>query len=387
MCPEQQTDKQARKRESGSSVGWFCVRSRNRGLQARTHAECLEEVLSQRTRAIGTPGSDASRMSQGRPRRPSSVEDDIEDVDSWRCTDVLFLAIFSLFWAGLVIISLGAFATGDLTALEFGTDYLGNRCGQGKFADRPVVWYPRMSEDLGSQWMIMKEHPSALVMYGLCLPECPRRPAAPIADYGYAEGHTGAKAAYWPVAMRARSSEASTPRVAHWPLGLNPRSGYCLQGLVASVWRSSRPMKTPCVPSIRVVPRSTYNAINHCLPQVETNATTRSYCEFPSCDKAGEKCQRVVGVPHSVWEMSTREQFSKCSRQIDVCAPYAQTCGLRWARARASSLGRRYSLGLALGHCSRAHDSGLSDQPDQPRSMRTQIPADLRQAAKHRPHH
>jgi len=26
----------------------------------------------------------------------------------------------------------------------------------------------------------------------------------------------------------------------------------------------------------------------------------------------------VVGVPHSVWEMSTREQFSKCARQIDV---------------------------------------------------------------------
>ena len=183
-------------------------------------------------------------MSQGRLLRSSAVVDDIQDVDSWRCTDVLFLAIFSLFWAGLVIISFGAFATGDLSALQFGTDYLGNRCGQGKFADRPAVWYPRMSEDLGSQWMILHEHPSALVMYGLCLPECPRRPAAPIADYGYAEGHPGAKAAYWPVAMRARMvHKPQTQRWPHWGTGyIHARGPFvsALHGLVASA--SSRSM-------------------------------------------------------------------------------------------------------------------------------------------------
>ena len=121
-------------------------------------------------------------MSQGRLKRYSSVADDIEDVDTWRCTDVLFLAIVLLFWAGLAIISVGAFATGDLKALEFGTDYLGNRCGQGKFADCPAVWYPRMSEYLGSQWMVLKEHPRALVMYGLCLCRnalAGRRPRSP----------------------------------------------------------------------------------------------------------------------------------------------------------------------------------------------------------------
>ena len=110
------------------------------------------------------------------------------------------------------------------------------------------------------------------------------------------------------------------------------------------------------MPSTRVTSRSTYNAINHCLPQVETNTTTRSYCEFPSCDKAGETCQRVVGVPHSVWEMSTREQFSKCARQIDVCAPYAQTSSAPLGLVLCSWA--TLWSGLALGHCSGASDSG-----------------------------
>ena len=128
---------------------------------------------------------------------------DIEDIETRKCTDVLFLMLFVLLWVGMTIISLHSYATGDLTALEFGTDYLGNRCGVGRFSDRPAVWYPRMSEDLGSQWLLLQQHPTAVVMYGLCLAECPKRPMPPIVDYGWADGHPAAKAAYWPVAMSA----------------------------------------------------------------------------------------------------------------------------------------------------------------------------------------
>jgi choline transporter-like protein 2/4/5 len=190
--------------------------------------------------------------------------DDLTDVDNWKCTDVLFLFLFAVMWLGLIIIFLMSFVHGDLTALEYGTDYLGNRCGIGNFSDRPVVWYPRISEDLGSQWEYLQGHPNAAVMYGVCLAECPIRPSPPIADYGWFQGHPGAKAAYWPVAM------------------------------------------------------STFNAINHCLPEIETNASTRHFCEFPDCKSAGETCKQVVGVSGDVWEILTREQYSKCSRQVDL---------------------------------------------------------------------
>jgi choline transporter-like protein 2/4/5 len=190
--------------------------------------------------------------------------DDLTDVDNWKCTDVLFLIVFALMWVGLLVIFFVSFVNGDLAALEYGTDYLGNRCGTGNLTDRPVVWYPRISEDLGSQWEFLQSHPSSMVMYGVCLPECPTRPSPPIADYGWFEGHPSAKAAYWPVAM------------------------------------------------------STFNAINHCIPEMKTNSSVRHFCEFPDCKSAGESCKQVVGVSGDVWELTTREQYSKCSRQVDL---------------------------------------------------------------------
>ena len=75
----------------------------------------------------------------------------------------------------------------------------------------------------------------------------------------------------------------------------------------------------------------------------------------------------MQGVPHISWEMSAREQFSKCARQIDVCAPYAQTSSAPVGFARAPLFLDKSWSGLALGICSRACDSGSpTDRPDQP---------------------
>ena len=131
------------------------------------------------------------------PRKQSQItaDADIADVDTWRCTDVLFLFVFIIMWLVMAGVAATAYVTGDLTSIQFGSDYLGNRCGVGEYADRPVVWYPRMSQDLGSQIQVLQEHPSAVALYGLCLDECPTRPHGPIEDYGFTQGAANAKCA------------------------------------------------------------------------------------------------------------------------------------------------------------------------------------------------
>jgi len=63
---------------------------------------------------------------------------------------------------------------------------------------------------------------------------------------------------------------------------------------------------------------TTFNLINRCLPQIENNATSQTFCELPSCTSVGEPCKTVVGVKAPVWEMSSLAQSSVCLRQVDV---------------------------------------------------------------------
>lgn len=66
------------------------------------------------------------------------------------------------------------------------------------------------------------------------------------------------------------------------------------------------------------VAMSTFNLLNRCLPQTETNATSKTFCELPSCTSMGEPCKEVVGVGTPVWEMHSLAQSSACLRQVDV---------------------------------------------------------------------
>ena len=115
-----------------------------------------------------------------------------------RTAQVCFLVIFLVMWAGMLILGLGSYISGDPTALSYGTDYQGNRCGVGAFATKPVVWYPRMSADLVEQSALIAKHPTELVLYGLCLEACPTLHTPPyVADYGW-PSHPGAKQPQWP---------------------------------------------------------------------------------------------------------------------------------------------------------------------------------------------
>ena len=68
-----------------------------------------------------------------------------------RCTDILCLLLFALFWGGLVAIFTVVWSTGDTMSLFYDADYLGDRCGVGALKNRTKAYYPRMADDLLEQ--------------------------------------------------------------------------------------------------------------------------------------------------------------------------------------------------------------------------------------------
>jgi choline transporter-like protein 2/4/5 len=195
--------------------------------------------------------------------RPGEKQGDIKDIEERHCTDVLFLIIFVVMWLGMLVLGVGSYVTGDPTALSYGTDYQGNRCGVGEFESKPVVWFPRMTADLVEQAALITQHPTELVLYGLCLETCPTLHDPPyVEDYGWPT-NPGAKQHRWPVAM------------------------------------------------------STFNAVNRCLPEITSNESVSTFCEYPKCTQAGEPCvATVVGGLSDVWRISSPRHIKKCQREV-----------------------------------------------------------------------
>jgi hypothetical protein len=98
-----------------------------------------------------------------------------------KCRDVLCLAIFGVFWLGMIIICMVAISTGDPYRLLYGSDYEGDACGGSNRADLPFAYYPRMNKDLldASQ---SGQDPMKIQFYGLCVKECPK-PGSFICNY------------------------------------------------------------------------------------------------------------------------------------------------------------------------------------------------------------
>jgi len=100
------------------------------------------------------------------------------------CTDLCCLIFFLAFWVGIIYIAYLAMTVGDMYAVFYGSDYLGNRCGVGTMSDKPKVYYPRIDQDIIAQAAIATTMPWRLAFYGLCMPACPNitTPEACFAD-------------------------------------------------------------------------------------------------------------------------------------------------------------------------------------------------------------
>ena len=169
----------------------------------------------------------------------------------------------------MVIIAINALATGDITGLTYGADYMGNRCGTGDLADRPKLWFPRLSHDLGEQYGIAQSHPWEIALYGLCVAECPTSPHTVIADYG--------------------NDKAAFPRA-------RPK---------AQQWTAEMP---------------TFSTLNRCVPRVDTNHSVLAVCTEPRCASVGKPCRdlTLLGLPADAWEIRNVGEGADCLREVEL---------------------------------------------------------------------
>lgn len=106
------------------------------------------------------------------------------------CTDLICCLLLLVCTGVTTGIFIWAVVTGDINALRYDADYMGNRCGVGNYSGRPKAFYPRIGRDLaeqagtvavGAYWDVQ--------LYALCVPACPERfdvaDPAMIVDYGY----------------------------------------------------------------------------------------------------------------------------------------------------------------------------------------------------------
>ncbi|KAG7382337.1 hypothetical protein PHYPSEUDO_005015 [Phytophthora pseudosyringae] len=112
-----------------------------------------------------------------------------------KCTDVLCLLFFVVFWIGMVIIAGVGYQHGKPQRLIYGTDWMGRTCGARgdktdavpayDLSDYKYMIYPRLSEDLmalSAAGYTAKQlaSPSTLrKLFGVCVPSCPLLTDAP----------------------------------------------------------------------------------------------------------------------------------------------------------------------------------------------------------------
>jgi choline transporter-like protein 2/4/5 len=106
------------------------------------------------------------------PKVEPEGEDGAKPDERRKCRDVACLALFGVFWFGMFIIALVASSVGDTARLLHGSDYEGKACGGLEHAVKPLIYYPRMNQDLmeASQ---KGTPPMDVEFYGICVSKCP----------------------------------------------------------------------------------------------------------------------------------------------------------------------------------------------------------------------
>ncbi|GMF25481.1 unnamed protein product [Phytophthora lilii] len=120
-----------------------------------------------------------------------------------KCTDILCLLFFVVFWIGMIIIAGIGYQYGKPQRLIYGTDWMGRTCGAKAdktdtvpaydFTDYKYMMYPRLSEDilaLSASGLSTKQlaSPSTLrKLFGVCVPSCPVLGDNPLYVHAYTD--------------------------------------------------------------------------------------------------------------------------------------------------------------------------------------------------------
>ena len=206
-----------------------------------------------------------------RPRRHHLLEDDQDGPrghDQRECTDLIFCMVFTVAMALLALAGCVGRAIGEPTRIFFGTDHHGQRCGVGELADKPRIYFPRLSQDLLHHQALLSTSPWALesVLYGVCVRTCPSR------------GPNG----------NAEPSSIADP------------------GGERSRWN---------------VGEGTVDILNRCMPTQTQHTSSAVYCSMPTCRAAHEACVELPGHEkhEGLWRVEPgAASASKCARELDV---------------------------------------------------------------------
>lgn len=93
--------------------------------------------------------------------------EDFTIVTERKCTDILCCLIFILFWIGMLIVGIVAFARGEPDRLHNGYDFTGEVCGFGANSEKSNVYYPYPYDDEGGS------EPD--LSWAACVTDCPQQ--------------------------------------------------------------------------------------------------------------------------------------------------------------------------------------------------------------------
>jgi len=96
------------------------------------------------------------------------------------CTDTPCLALFVVYWVGMVLLGSYAIKHGKPETLLFARDYQGNTCGMGSMAGKELIYYPEMEYDIVRFAMLTARDPTTASLAnfesaGRCVASCPRK--------------------------------------------------------------------------------------------------------------------------------------------------------------------------------------------------------------------
>lgn len=155
-----------------------------------------------------------------------------------KCTDLLCLIFFMVFWLGMVIIAGVAYSTGQPEKLIYGVDFKGRTCGAKAdksievpaydFTSYKYLLYPRLPEDLFDMALnseVAVSDPSNLQkFFGVCVKACPD-PLNAAGELQYAHAYVDYSAFPDPINTRADADgEEEVEEVAAgspWHIALN----------------------------------------------------------------------------------------------------------------------------------------------------------------------
>lgn len=91
-----------------------------------------------------------------------------------KSTDILFLLIFALFWAGQIGIAIVGYYNGDPRRLVYGTDYQGVQCGGDLKPTQTKTVFPRTAEDVFLAGADKIATPWEISFFSICQEKCPK---------------------------------------------------------------------------------------------------------------------------------------------------------------------------------------------------------------------